>query len=158
MSESPVAAAQTATTPPDNDDRPLPRCVDEGTDDPSSSTVDAVSVKLVDDTEKKDKESLPKHPGFQCAQFSCEELVGWSKSRGRYAKLCKTHLEAHRKRCSRSAVRRRKINNEYREKARMYDVQSMNLSSAHEEIRRLQARLAECERELRRVASISNTF
>lgn len=157
-------------------DRPLPQCVDESDKQPSATVpserggadFDIVEVKLVGAVETDenvrcsivdDVESdiRPDHPGTQCAQFSCVALVGWSKSRGRYAKLCKDHLEAHRKRCARSAVRRRVVNREYREKARMYDIQSINLSQAHKEISRLQARLAESERELRRAVSSSNT-
>lgn len=99
--------------------------------------------------------SSVRHPGRSCAQFSCQEPVGWSQSRGRFAKLCVFHLKAHRIRCAKSATRRRNINQKYREKARMYDVQSLNLSAAHEEIRRLRVRLTECERELRRTSSSS---
>lgn len=129
----------------------------EYTNDEKTDANAARSVAIDDNKDEVKVVQLPvDHPGTLCAQFSCQCPVGWSKSRGRYAKLCDSHLMAHRQRCSKSALRRRQLNQEYRTKARMFDVQSMNLSSAHEEIERLRARLSETERELRRISSSSS--
>ena len=126
--------------------------------DPAKSETRSQSKSGGDSSDREQKRATQKHPGLQCAQFSCQNPVGWSQSRSRFAKLCEIHLKAHRVRCAKSASRRRKINQEYREKARMYDVQSMTLSSAHEEIRKLREKLAERERELRRLSSSSRAF
>lgn len=89
------------------------------------------------------------HPGTQCAQFGCSCLVGWSSSRGRFARLCNDHLRKHRVRCAQSARKKRAKYEEAKQKATLFDRQTISLAAAQEQIKELQAQLALCQREMR---------
>lgn len=89
------------------------------------------------------------HPGTQCAQFGCSCLVGWSSSRGRFARLCDEHLRKHRVRCAQSARKKRAKYEQAKQKATMFDRQTISLAAAQEKIKELQDQLALCQREMR---------
>jgi len=89
------------------------------------------------------------HPGTQCAQFGCSCLVGWSSSRGRFARLCNEHLSKHRVRCAQSARKKRAKYEEAKQKATLFDRQTISLAAAQEQIKELQDQLALCQREMR---------
>ena len=89
------------------------------------------------------------HPGTQCAQFGCSCLVGWSSSRGRFARLCNDHLRKHRVRCAQSARKKRAKYEQAKQKATLFDRQTISLAAAQEQIKELQDQLALCQREMR---------
>lgn len=113
------------------------------------------SFGAVTDTPKTEGTS-GKHPGTQCAQFGCSVLVGWSASRGRYARLCCEHLRKHRIRCAQSARKKRARYEEAKQKASLFDRQTISLAAAQEKIKELQDQLAICQREMQEMMLESN--
>ena len=75
--------------------------------------------------------------------------MGWSSSRGRFARLCNDHLRKHRVRCAQSARKKRAKYEQAKQKATLFDRQTISLAAAQEQIKELQDQLALCQREMR---------